>query len=196
MQIQQLFSADASMFWKFRKNVFILTVKTWKNTLKSCILKQKKLGRILPACSAQKAHFRLKMITWPDFCHSLLNISLEASIRRVFFILCEIITNFCTWNSSTVYTISGASPWIIALANYNPSISLCGSRKVFPSSSQPRFGIKWIVFCTKSFIKVLYVTKTGSWRTLYGLPFFSPWDTLLLFTRLEVSKGCFKEYFQ
>ena len=27
---------------------------------------------ILPACTAQKAHFRLKVITWPFFCHSLL----------------------------------------------------------------------------------------------------------------------------
>ena len=31
---------------------------------------------ILPACSPQKAHFWLKMITRPGFCHSLLNISL------------------------------------------------------------------------------------------------------------------------
>ena len=31
---------------------------------------------MLPACIAQMAHFRLKMITWPLFCHSLFNISL------------------------------------------------------------------------------------------------------------------------
>ena len=44
---------------------------------------------------------------------------------------------------------------------------------------------------TKCIIKVLYLTKKGSWRTSYGLPFFSSWDTPLLFMRLKVSK----EYF-
>ena len=68
--------------------------------------------------------------------------------------------------------------------------------KLSPSSSQPQIWYKKIVFCAKSINKVLYVTKSGSWRTSYGLQFFSPWVMPLLFTSLEVCKEYFKEYFQ
>ena len=104
---------------------------------------------------------------------------------KVFLILCELITFFYLKLFNSVYHFWG------------PSIRspLC-SQKLSPNSSRPRFGIKWIVFCAKSIKKVLYLTKKGSWRTSYGLPFFSPWDTPLPFTRLEVSKEYLKEYFQ
>ena len=79
-------------------------------------------------------------------------------------------------------------------------LSMSTSSKHFvnslPVQANHKFGIKQIAFCTKSIKKVLYLTKTGSWRTSYGFPFFSTWVTPLLFTRLEVSKEYFKEYFQ
>ena len=50
-----------------------------KPTLKSSILYF--FFSTFPTCTAQKAHFWLKMITWPGFCHSLINISLTKSIR-------------------------------------------------------------------------------------------------------------------
>ena len=65
-----------------------------------------------------------------------------------------------------------------------------------PFQANHKFGIKQIVFCTQSFKKGLYLTKTGSWRTPYGLPFFSTWVMPLLFTNLEVSKEYFKKDFQ
>ena len=105
---------------------------------------------------------------------------------------------YSTWVSNFFYLKLFNSVyhfWGISMRSPCQLQALC-SQKLSPNSSRPHFGIKWIVFCTKGITKVLHLTKKGSWRTSFWLPFFSPWDTPLPFTKVEVSKEYLKEYFQ